>query len=255
MVVLLRREIAGLYGLGEAWDCNPASAKEYARRRSKPGASTMSESRPADRVEIPLQPVSGPPMGRRTALAVIGGAVAGLSGFILGSSMPSRSAAAPTPVGPNSSDQPSPAAGGDGSHGALLDLAPLGPYLFDQPLVAFVRGVANADGSLRWDDMRTIMEPETSLPVEAAGFLSVSVPSRLGVIRDIHVATVSGGPAPRIQPLRAQGLLPQAETSTSPKVSPPDLWLMIPANHYWKVGAYALEVRADETLRFTFALT
>lgn len=215
----------------------------------------MSERRQADRVEIPLQPVSGPPMGRRTALAVIGGAVAGLSGFILGSSMPSRSAAAPTPVGLNSSGQPSPAAGGDGSHGALLDLAPLGPYLFDQPLVAFVRGVADADGSLRWDDMRTIMEPETSLPVEAAGFLSVSVPSRLGAIREIHVATVSGGPAPRIQPLRAQGLLPQAETSTSPKLSPPDLWLMIPADHYWKVGAYALEVRADETLRFTFALS
>ena len=155
----------------------------------------MTERRQADRVEIPLQPVSGPPMGRRTALAVIGGVVAGLTGFILGSSMPSRLATAPTPVGLNSSDQPSPAATGDGSHGALLDLAPLRPYLFDQPLVAFVRGVANADGSLRWDDMRTIMQPETSLPVEAAGFLSVSIPSRLG---EIHVATVSGGPAPRI---------------------------------------------------------
>ena len=44
----------------------------------------MLERRQADRVEIPVQPVSGPPMGRRTALAVIGGAVAGLSGFILG---------------------------------------------------------------------------------------------------------------------------------------------------------------------------
>jgi len=30
---------------------------------------------------------------------------------------------------------------------------------------------------------------------------------------------------------------------------------MIPADHYWKIGAYALEVRADETLRFTFALS
>jgi hypothetical protein len=203
---------------------------------------------------VPVEVVQlGPsiPLSRRAAIAWLIGATGAVAGFLVGRAVPpgvqspSPSPGLPTPSESSTADEgPSP---------FILNLRPLKPYDIDAASLNWVRTVGGTN--IAFYEAESAQEPPV-FALRDAVVLVIAAPRAYGVIVDVQIDVLAGGPAPTLERLRDVGnptdLAEVSQVPAPTTVAVGDLWVLLPRDTLWVAGFYRAVV-TTETRRVSFS--